>query len=460
MKTAKTMHLDEAALLRFAATDDGRVARHAAQKHLVACGPCRKRLETFRKVHEGLTTIGAAERRRTRRPAAAARVAGYQEELGRRLDEGRTADRAAEEIVKAAWAGDRALSEALHSLEGAPWRLLALLSAVKKGDCLLSPGPRRAFALARAIKAEVATRVKAGEISEGLKASSNAALAHAFLLESRALVLDGDPLRGRSAAVEARSFFKRAEDSGFGAALCDYYEGEAATFSRDYPAAETLLKAALEVFVAFGQTNLIAASEGAIATILGERGAYDEALIHFERSMGVLSSGKKRACVCGDIEQHGKHSGPPRSLRGGASTYKKALAINLRHGFLSNLRFVRTSLAELELFQGHHAKALRGFEGVAAESALNGSSIDVLFARLYVAECLGRMERFDDMAREVEALRKARRKTPFGPSPALEELFSCLNQGTLDADLVGHVREYLQDAERGVKRTYRTLRRA
>ena len=43
-------------------------------------------------------------------------------------------------------------------------------------------------------------------------------------------------------------------------------------------------------------------------------------------------------------------------------------------------------------------------------------------------------------------------------SPALGELFMTLDQGTIDADLIAHVREYLQDEENGVKRAYQPLR--
>ncbi len=84
--------------------------------------------------------------------------------------------------------------------------------------------------------------------------------------------------------------------------------------------------------------------------------------------------------------------------------------------------------------------------------------IDVLFARLYVAECLGRTGQFDAMAAEVDALRHDRKQTVFSPSPALGELFVCLDQGTIDADLVGHVREYMQDEENGIESAYQPLR--
>jgi len=62
------------------------------------------------------------------------------------------------------------------------------------------------------------------------------------------------------------------------------------------------------------------------------------------------------------------------------------------------------------------------------------------------------------MAEEIEALRSERQRYQFAPSPALGELFMSLDQGTIDADLIAHVREYLQDEENGVRRAYQPLR--
>ena len=140
------------------------------------------------------------------------------------------------------------------------------------------------------------------------------------------------------------------------------------------------------------------------------------------------------------------------------ASYAKALTLALRNNFATHLRYIRSGLAELDFLRGQYARALRAFREIAAESAANGSPTDVLFARLYVAECLGRTGQFDAMAAEIDALRRDRKQTVFSPSPALGELFVCLDQGTLDADLVAHVREYMQDEESGIERTYQPLR--
>ena len=88
------------------------------------------------------------------------------------------------------------------------------------------------------------------------------------------------------------------------------------------------------------------------------------------------------------------------------------------------------------------------------------SKSEIAFSRLYVAECHARLGSYGPMATEIEALREERQENPFAPSPALGELFMSLDQGVINADLIAHVREYLQDEENGVKRAYRPLRRA
>jgi hypothetical protein len=115
-------------------------------------------------------------------------------------------------------------------------------------------------------------------------------------------------------------------------------------------------------------------------------------------------------------------------------------------------------LADLDFRRGQYARALRAFVDLSREAGEVGAPSQALFARLYVAECHARLGSYGPMATEIEALRRERQANRFAPSPALGELFVCLDQGTIDADLVAHVREYLQDEENGVERTYRPLR--
>jgi tetratricopeptide (TPR) repeat protein len=242
--------------------------------------------------------------------------------------------------------------------------------------------------------------------------------------------------------------------------MCDYYEGQAEVFNRRFDLAESLLARASAAFSEFGQEHLFGRAEAATGMLFGDKGDYEVALAHLDRAIASLVGADDVNPLTGALSNRGSVLTKLGRYDEARATYARALKLGLRHGLESVLRFVRSGLAELDFLRGRYARALRAFREIAAESAANGSPTDVLFARLYVAECLGRMNRFDEMASEVEALRKARRKTPFGPSPALDDLFSCLDKGTIDADLVARVRDYLQDVERGVERTYRASRRA
>ena len=107
--------------------------------------------------------------------------------------------------------------------------------------------------------------------------------------------MTGDAMAARAAVTHARALFVEAGDLGFGAALCDYFEGEAATFGRDYAAAETLLQAALRSFEEFGQDHFLARAEAAIGNILASRGQQEEALEYFARAVAHFDPEKTRA---------------------------------------------------------------------------------------------------------------------------------------------------------------------
>ena len=300
------------------------------------------------------------------------------------------------------------------------------------------------------------------EVSRESRASTpaprQAVQAEALLLEAQALQQESEVNGARVAISRARQLFKDSGDLGFGAALCDYHEGEAANLARRYDDAEALVRKALLTFEEFGQDHLLAKSEAVLGTIVSNRGEHERALPHFDRANALYDSEKDARALTMTLNNRANSLAQLGRFDDARASYAKALNIALRQGFASHLRFIRTGLAELDFLRGQYARALRAFREIAAESATNGSAIDVLFARLYVAECLGRTGQFDAMAAEVDALRRDRKQTVFSPSPALGEIFVCLDQGTIDADLVAHVREYVQDEENGIERTYQPLR--
>ncbi len=369
------------------------------------------------------------------------------------------AEKPAELVIAAARSGPDELAAAMRALDGKAYRGFALLYAAQKASPLVAVDPRRALALAQAIHAEAATLV---EVSRESRASTpaprQAVQAEAHLLESQALVMMGEAVGARSAVAAARPLFAEAGDLGFGAALCDYFEGEAATFCRDYAVAEELIRSALKTFEEFGQDHYLALSEAAIGTVVENRGEHAAALPHFDRAIALLDAERDARALTMTLNNRANALAQMGRFDDARATYARALTLALRNDFASHLRYIRTGLAELDFLRGQFARALRAFREIAAESAANGSPTDVLFARLYVAECLGRTGQFDAMAAEVDSLRHDRKQTVFSPSPALGELFVCLDQGTLDADLVAHVRTYMQDDENGVARVYQPLR--
>ena len=370
-----------------------------------------------------------------------------------------TAEKPAELIVDAARAGADELAAALRALDGKPYRGFALLYAAQKADKLVAEDPNKTLALAKLLFDEAESLSPANQ-SERIStpAPRQAVQAEAALLESQALLQRGEAQAAREAVRPARKFFAESGDLGFGAALCDYYEGSAASFQREYALAEKLLKRALAVFSEFGQDHLIGRAEGALGALLSNKGDYERSLPHFDRSLGLfdaVSDSQRFTITHNNRATALMRLGRFDDARAG---FAKALNLARRNGQSSHVFFIRTGLAELDFRRGEYRRALRTFSEIVREASPLASKAELLFSRLYAAECQARIGSYGPMAAEIEALRLERREHAFAPSPALGELFMSLDQGTIDADLIAHVREYLQEEESGEKRAYRPLR--
>jgi tetratricopeptide (TPR) repeat protein len=461
MKTAVTRHLDEGTLLRLAAWDLGKPEELSAEAHVAKCVACRTGFAAARRLDRSLTKL--AKKLRSDQPGDDFRPdAKYFEFVGRLLDVSGEGDEAAERILRAARAvGDGELAAALRSLDGKPYRGFALLYAAQKAGKLVAEDPNKALALARLISEEAATlQLSNPKERIATPASRQVVQAEAALLESAALLQKGDADSARKVIGPARRLFRESGDLGFGVALCDYYEGQAAGFQHDYTIAETLLTRALVVFSEFGEDHLIGRAEGALGTMFSQREDFARTFSHFDRALETLDAAAEPQRV--SMILNNKATALMRADRfdEARATFSNSLKLARRHGLASHAYFVRTGLAELDFRRGEYRRALRAFTGIVREASPLASKAELLFSRLYAAECHARLGSYGPMAIEIEALRREHQEHRFAPSPALGELFMSLDQAAIDADLIAHVRGYLQDVENGVRRAYRPLRRA
>lgn len=369
------------------------------------------------------------------------------------------AEAPSELIVEAARTGADELAAAMRSLDGRPCRGFALLYAAQKADRLVAEDPNKALALAEALSEEAATLPLSNpEERISTPAPREAVQAEIALLTSQAFLQKGDADSARRAVGPARELFRVVGDFGFGIALCDYYEGSAASFQRYYAFAEKLLKRSLAVFTEFGQDNLIGRAEAALGSTLAQKGDFARALPHLERAVETLDASAEPQRVSMTLNNKATTLMRANRFDEARATFARALNLARRHGFASHVWFVRTGLAELDFRRGAYRRALRAFAEIVSEASTLASKSEIAFSRLYVAECHARLGSYGPMATAIEALRRERQANPFVPSPALGELFISLDKGTIDADLIAHVREYLQDEENGAKSVYRPLR--
>jgi tetratricopeptide (TPR) repeat protein len=461
MRTAVKRHLAEATQLRLAARDLDESEALAAKTHLGKCAACRTGLAATRRLDRSLTKL-AETLRSNGSGDDFGPDARYFEFVGRLLDVSEEAEEAAERIVRAARVvGADELAAALRSLDGKPYRGFALLYAAQKADKLVAEDPNKALALARLLAEEAVTLQPANSKERiSTPAPRQAVQAKAALLGSQTLLQKGEAKSARDAVGSARNLFRESGDLGFNAALCDYYEGAAIAFEKDYVAAEHLLKRALARFAEFGQDPLVGRAGAALGSIFSQKGDFIRALPHLDRALEVLDPTVEPQRVTMALNNKATALMSVERFDEARLTLAKALNLARRHGLASHAYFIRMSLAELDFYRGQYQRALRAFSEIVCESNPLASGRLLVLARLFVAECLARLEDFGSMFSEIESLRRNRQESPFGPSPALGELFMCLDQGMIDADLIAHVREYLQDEENGVRRAYRPLRRA
>lgn len=464
-------HPSETDLLDLVAGREPREATVAARRHVDGgCRLCRRRVDALERLveavkeehafdaileGESVPDLPRAEMGRTL-PFVKPRVS---------LDDvyrlSESAEAPAELILRAARAGADELAAAMRALDGRPCRGFALLYAAQKADRLVAEDPNKALALAKALSEEAAT-LPLSNPHERISAPAprQAVQAEAALLESQALLQKGEANAARDAARAARGLFQESGDLGFGAALCDYHEGTAATFEKDYPRAQRLLKRALAVFAEFGQTHLAGRANAGLGSLFVHKGEFELSLEYFDASLRAFDSESESGSHRTTMLLNNRATALMRLGRfdEARATFARALNFGRRHDHASHLFFIRTGLAELDFRRGEYRRALRAFTGIVREASPLASKSELLFSRLYAAECHARIGSYGPMAAEIEALRSDRQEHPFAPSPALGELFMSLDQGTIDADLIAHVRGYLQDEENGVRRVYRPLK--
>ena len=372
-----------------------------------------------------------------------------------------SAEPLAEELIAAARESDENLDGALRALYGNPARGFALLYACQKGTALVVQDPLRARELARAVFEEAKSLMDANtEARLATPAPRESVQAEAKLLESQAQNQLGYAMEARVAAAEAREFFRASGDMGFGLALADYYEGSAASFAKDYVAGERLLKKALKVFAEFGQDSLMGRAEAALGTLYYQRGDEVRALPYLDHAIEILDPVEDARPLTASLNNRAQALARLSRFDEARASYAKALTLARKLESRAHLHTIRTGLAELDFRRGRFARALDAYMELVRDATEAGWENEVVFDRLYVSECYGRLGRLSEMADTIVSLRANRKANPFAPSPAMEELFACLDEGMLDADLVAHVRSYLEDEANGVQREYRPLRLA
>jgi len=373
----------------------------------------------------------------TRRPAA-----GYP------LDDAR---RHAARILEVAETDAAGACAELRALRGEPCfgQLLVLLCQRLLPNVVQNP--TGALALATAIGEE------AGHV-RGPVPPASLIRAEASILASPAHLLLGDTAEARRSAAEARFLLAALPETRFTCAVAEYFEASAASFQRDYDVAAALLRKARATFAAFGQEHWVGRAVQAEATLTAQRGDNEAALPLFDEALRRLDPVLEAHVVVATLVNKASTLSHLGRMDEARSTYARALRSALRFRVDYGVQVIRNGLAEIDFKRGDLNRALTSFRRLATRALEAGYLEDFAFAQLYVAECLGRLGREAEMRATIRALQAERGVSRFGASPAFDELFTCLDQGELDAGLVAYVREYLEGHASGDTAPYQPLR--
>ncbi|HEX7614952.1 MAG TPA: hypothetical protein VF554_06685 [Thermoanaerobaculia bacterium] len=437
--TSPTVHPAEAELLGL---ELGRneAGAAAAALHVANCSVCTRRKTALARLVAGLETASALDAilsSTTNEGPLPGGTSARRDRLQTLSAAAEAADQTARRIVESARDSDDALAVRLAETGDTDAGRLGLLYAAQTAARLAATEPHRALALARGLGARAKT------LPASRLVPSRRLEAEVSLLASQALLNIGRLEEAREAACAARAAFATCGDEPFDRALCAYFEGTAAGFQADFAFAERELKLAARIFASYEQETWVARAEGTLAGVYSQRGNPARAIPFLESTIERLG-GPDDAHVRTAAEINlGRALGHVGAYDRSRAVFARALADARRHD-LGNLVFgVRLGLAELDLLRGETTRALAAFDTLALEADRMNLEEDRVWARLYAAECLGRLSRMDELLRRLRELRSFVTVETLGGAPAWEELASCLDRGDLEVGLVDHVRACL-----------------
>ncbi|MEO6325438.1 MAG: hypothetical protein ABIQ65_12495, partial [Thermoanaerobaculia bacterium] len=248
--------------------------------------------------------------------------------------------------------------------------------------------------------------------------------AEALLLISQAQNLLGDARAARASAQQARAALQASFDTEFLGAICDYFEGSAASFAGEFEAAERLLESAGTTFREFGQTNWEGRALAALGTLVAQQERDGEALALFDRARSLLDRILDAGPYVMTLINEALSLVFLGRLDDARATYAEALQLALRLGSPVQLHAIRNGLAIIEMRRGRFEKALSAFEKQAVRARGLGFVEDLLYAELHVAECLATLGRETLVESALSRLNELLAGQPgrFIDAPELQEL--------------------------------------
>ena len=213
------------------------------------------------------------------------------------------------------------------------------------------------------------------------------------------------------------------------------------------------------MFAALEQEPWTARAEAALGTVYSQRGNPARAIPFLENALGRLDETEDvhaRTAVEINLARALANVGGFERSR---AVFAQALADARRHDLAYLVFGIRLGLAELDMLRGETARALAAFDALAVEADENQLEEDRVLARLYAAECCGRMSRIDEMVARLRELRSFVTVATLAGVPAWNELAARLDRGDAEDGLLDRVQACLGALSAGLHVSARPERR-
>jgi tetratricopeptide (TPR) repeat protein len=305
----------------------------------------------------------------------------------------------AEDLVRAAEAGEEAFAEALSPAAGEADFPEIALQAVQLACRLALRSPRTAVDVAARLREAIAASADPAALAARL------AVAASLVLESQGLLYVGDSSGASRRALEGLAGLEEAGAPLLLLSQARYYAGSALWGESRYEEALRYLDEARDGFATDGQDSWVGRAEAAIGLVHFSEARFRPALHAFDAALARLDPAVDPGPVASTRQNRAGILMNLGRLSEARAAFGSALELALRAGLTAIATAIRVNLLNLGLDEGSYEEVRARGEKVVAQCDRDGLAVDAYYARLALAEAQAALGNYGAVRSLVAVLR-------------------------------------------------------